>query len=165
MSSARIEQIWIKRAHRGVMDAAPSAELVEGRGLAGNANQGGKRQVTLIEREVWDELMQKLGGALPPSARRANLMVSGLSERPGIPALFQSRGRILVIHSTAGECRLRILGETKPCERMNEALPGLERAMYDGWRGGAFAEVVAGGSIAVGAHISWMPEAQATLPF
>jgi MOSC domain-containing protein YiiM len=164
MLSARLEHIWIKRARRGVMDAVPSAELVEGRGLAGNANQGGRRQVTLIEREVWDELMQKLGGTLPPSARRANLLVSGLGDRPGIPALFQSRGRILAIHSAAGECRLRILGETKPCERMEEALPGLERAMYDGWRGGAFAEVITGGGIAVGADISWVPDLQAPLP-
>ena len=163
--TARLEHIWIKRAHRGVMDEVPSAELVEGRGLAGNANQGGKRQVTLIEREVWDELMRKLGGTLPSSARRANLLVSGLADRPGIPALFQSRGRILTIHSTAGECRLRILGETKPCERMDEALPGLTRAMYDGWRGGAFAEVIAGGGIAVGAEVGWLPQAQSTLPF
>lgn len=165
MTSARLEHIWIKRAHRGVMDAVDTAELVEGRGLTGNANQGGRRQVTLIEREVWDELMRKLGGMLPPSARRANLLVSGLGDRPGIPALFQKRGRILVIQSTAGECRLRILGETKPCERMEEALPGLERAMYDGWRGGAFAEVIAGGTIAAGARIGWLAQVQTTLPF
>ena len=171
MSSARIEQIWIKRAHRGVMDAAPTAELVEGRGLAGNANQGGKRQVTLIEREVWDELMQKLGGTLPPSARRANLLVSGLGDRPGIPALFQSRGRILIIHSTAGECRLRILGETKPCERMEAALRGLKEAMYPEWGGGASAQVLDDGSIAVGAALEWLPSlpslrgAQANLAF
>lgn len=158
--SARLEQIWIKRVRRGVMDAAPLAELVEGRGIAGNANQGGRRQVTLIEREVWDELMRRLGGSLPTSARRANLVVSGLqAPAPGVPALFRSRGRSLRI----GCCRLRILGETKPCERMDEALPGLTRAMCDGWRGGAFAEVIAGGRIAVGAELDWLPQAQAGL--
>src|SRR3954471_20642991 len=102
------------------MDATPSARLLEGRGIAGNADQGGKRQVTLIEREVWEGLMRRLGGALSPSARRANLLVSGLeTSSPGVPALFRARGRMLAIRSAAGECRLRILGETKPCERMD----------------------------------------------
>ena len=155
MSSARLEHIWVKRVHRGKMDAASSAELVIARGMAGNANQGGRRQVTLIEREVWDELMNKLGGMLPTSARRANLVVSGL----GVQGLAGTRGRVLQIDA----CRLRILGETKPCERMDEALAGLTAAMYEGWRGGAFAEVIAGGTISVGAAVAWeaAPEAQA----
>jgi len=161
MPEYRLEQIWIKRARRGKMDAAHSADLVSGCGIAGNANQGGKRQVTLIEQEVWVDLMKQLHGDLPTSARRANLVLSGLAAgSPPIPGLFRTRGRVLGI----GECRLRILGETKPCERMDEALSGLERAMYDGWRGGAFAEVIAGGAITVGAPVCWVPDAQACLP-
>ena len=148
MPIARLEQIWIKRAKRNVMDAAVAAELVAARGIVGCANQGGKRQVTLIEREIWDDIMQRLGGKLPTSARRANLVVSGLP-------LFRTRGKVLVIHSAAGECRLRILGETKPCERMDETLPGLQAALCDGWRGGAFAEVITGGTISIGAELGW----------
>lgn len=49
----RLEAIWIKRAKRGPMDPAPRARLVAGRGIAGNANQGGRRQVTVIARETW----------------------------------------------------------------------------------------------------------------
>src|SRR5207253_5672364 len=135
----RLQAIYIKRCKRGLMDAANAAELVERRGLVGNADQGGKRQVTLIEQEVWEELMRRLGGSLPPSARRANLLLQGV-------ALHNSRGRTLKI----GTCRIRIYGETKPCERMDEALPGLKDAMVADWAGGAFGEIIEGGRISIG---------------
>ena len=70
--TGRLEAIWIKRAHRGPMDPAPAADLNAGRGIAGNADQGRKRQVTIIEHEVWQRLMDELGGDIDPAARRAN---------------------------------------------------------------------------------------------
>ena len=142
--------IWVKRCKRGPMDAALEGELVAGRGLVGNANQGGRRQVTLIEEEVWAAMMAELDGRVPTAARRANLVLRGLPLR-------DSRGRELRI----GECRLRILGETKPCERMDEALPGLRRLMFPDWRGGAFAEVLAGGTIRVDDAAEWVTSANA----
>ena len=124
------------------MDSVHSAELVVGRGIVGNANQGGRRQVTIIEQKVRKRLMTSLDAALDPSTRRANLMVSGIQ-------LKKSRGQILEI----GEVCLEILGETKPCERMEEALPGLKAAMYAEWRGGVFAHVAVGGAIRAGDSI------------
>lgn len=129
------------------MDPVSSAELRAARGIVGNADQGKKRQVTLIEREAWDRLMAQLGGAeVPPSARRANIMVSGIR-------LPETRGRILQI----GPCRVRVAGETRPCEQMDEALPGLRVAMQEDWGGGVFAEVLDDGVIAVGDTVSWVP--------
>lgn len=121
------------------MDAASRATLVAGEGISGNADRSRRRQVTLIEHEVWADLMRRLHADLDPSTRRANLMLSGVR-------LAETRDRILEI----GPCRIRILGEVKPCEQMEAALPGLEAAMYDHWQGGAFGEVLEGGEIQVG---------------
>ena len=129
------------------MDAAPSAVLKAGHGIVGNADQRGRRQVTLIDTQTWDANVERLGAAVEPAARRANLLVGGLS-------LAGSRGRILKV----GDCRLRINGETRPCEQMDDAAPGLRHAMAPPWGGGAFAEVLDDGVIDVGAPVEWLQE-------
>jgi MOSC domain-containing protein YiiM len=129
------------------MDPAPQARLVAGRGLVGNANQGGKRQVTMISREAWEVVERELGESLAPETRRANLLVSGVD-------LANTRGRVLRI----GDCRVRVYGETKPCWQMEEAHAGLQSALRPDWRGGAFAEVLDDGRIAVGDAVEWVEE-------
>jgi MOSC domain-containing protein YiiM len=141
---AKLERIWLKRGKGGPMDPVDSAQLEVGGGLRGNANRGGRRQVTIISRERWAELMVALGADLSPAARRANLMVSNLD-------LENSRGRELRVGAT----RLKINGETRPCELMDEAYPGLQSLMRERWGGGAFAEVVEGGEIRVGDEVEW----------
>ena len=143
----RVERLWVKRAHRGAMDARDSIELVAGRGVEGSTDRGGRRQVTLLEREVWDALMRELGRDAGPETRRANVLVSGIDLRA-------SRGRVLRLGAT----RIRIGGEVKPCERMEEAVAGLRAAMYPEWKGGAFGQIIDGGIVAVGDGVAWEEE-------
>ena len=136
---SRLEQIWIKRMRRGPMDPAERVRVVAGKGIVGNANQGGKRQVTIVSSKHWSNVTAPLGDTPDPRLRRANLLVSDVD--------FQdSQGRILKI----GGVRIRIYGETRPCEQMEAAVPGLKSAMSVPWGGGAFGEVLDDGEIAVG---------------
>ena len=140
----QLRGIFLKRAHGGPMDLQERAELIAGTGLKGNADRGRWRQVTLLSAERWSELMQDVGAALGPEARRANLVISGID-------LANTRGRVLRV----GSCRLRIGGETRPCEQMEAAAAGLQKAMRARWGGGAFAQVLDGGLITVGDSVSW----------
>lgn len=126
------------------MDSRPTATLQAGRGLVDNVHQGGRRQVTLLDAGRWREATGKLGTEVDPVARRANLLVEGLE-------LKETGGRILRV----GSCRLHVRGETRPCERMDEACPGLRRALEVDWAGGVYAEVLDDGEIAVGDAVSW----------
>lgn len=144
MSGAALQAIYVKSAKRGPMVPADEAHLRAAQGIAGNANQGGRRQVTILEQEAWDGAMRALGASLEPHVRRANLLVRGVR-------LPHTVGRILRVGAT----RIRILGETKPCPRMDEALPGLKAALQPEWRGGVYGEVVAGGTIRVGDAVAW----------
>ena len=144
MEQGRVEAIWLKRAKRGPMDAVEEAEMIAGKGLVGNANQGGRRQITIIDAAVWERIMKELGAQIPPAARRANIMVRRLD-------LANTRKKILLL----GECQVRIFTETKPCERMDEVFPGLKAALYQNWGGGACGQVIQGGKVRVGAIAKW----------
>jgi MOSC domain-containing protein YiiM len=143
--AGKLEAIWIKRAHRGEMNAVTSAEARQGRGLVGNADFDGERQVTVIEREVFDALPAQIKLSVDASARRANLMVSGIR-------LMNTRDRVLQV----GSCSIRIRGETKPCHRMDEACPGLQAALEPDWGGGAWGDILNDSRIRVGDSAGWM---------
>lgn len=76
------------------MDSVTQAEMVAGKGLVGNANQGGRRQISIIDAAVWERVMAELGAKIPPQARRANLMVRGLE-------LANTRKRVLLLNNLA----------------------------------------------------------------
>jgi hypothetical protein len=72
-----VEQLWVKRAHRGPMDAAAEVEVVAGAGIVGNADQRGWRPVTLLSAERWARVADDLGRPVDPAVRRANVLLAG----------------------------------------------------------------------------------------
>lgn len=142
--TGRIENLWIKRAHRGPMDSVREAKLVPGQGLQGSVGRSRRRQVTLLSQEAWESATATLGRDPGPACRRANILVSGID-------LAHTRGRVLIV----GSCRIAIGGELTPCERMDEAAPGLREALRSDWRGGVFGQVLEGGPVSVGDSVTW----------
>ena len=142
--TGRIEALWAKRAHRGPMDSMPEATLVPGRGMQGSVGRSRRRQVTILAREAWDSATATIGLDPGAASRRANILVSGIE-------LARTRGRVLLI----GSCRILVGGELTPCERMDEAAPGLRRALEPDWRGGVFGEILDGGIVRVGDRVEW----------
>lgn len=139
-----LEQIWIKRMKKGPMDPVETARLIAGRGIVGNANQGGKRQVTILSRKHWQATTAGVGEPVDPRSRRANLLVTDVD-------FEHARGQILKI----GSVRIRIYGETRPCEQMEAVAGGLKQAMSIPWGGGAFGEILDDGEIRVGDPVEW----------
>ena len=145
MTRGEVVKIWLKRFKGGPMDSVLFAEAVPGRGLAKNANQGGRRQVTIIDETRWKEACAELGVDVDPSARRANVMLRGID-------LEKTHGRTLRI----GPMLVHIFNETRPCEQMDDAQPGLREALKPHWRAGAFGEVLEGGVVRVGDSAEWV---------
>lgn len=141
--TGKVEALWTKRAHRGPMDPVDEMTLVEGKGIDEDANFGrSKRQVTVIEKEVFDRIVADLPD-VEPSMRRANVMVSGIR-------LQNTRGHVLSL----GDVKIRLWGETRPCERMDAQVDGLTAALDPEWAGGAFGVVLNDGQIRVGDEVS-----------
>lgn len=142
--SGRLVRIWRKRFRRGPMDVLDRGKLFRGLGLEGNANQGGKRQVTVLSADAWRRVEEELEAVVDPRLRRANLLVEGLD-------LAGTTGWVLRV----GAASIVIRGQTRPCRLMEESFPGLQGALGDDWRGGVYGEVLEDGEISVGDLVSW----------
>lgn len=139
----QLEAIWVKRSHGGSMDPVESAVLAKDRGIVGNADQGGWRQVTLLSSDQW---AKAVGKDVSPQIRRANLLISGID-------FYESREWKVNI---AGN-EMLVRGETKPCRLMDELRPGLQEALRPDWGGGAYAQVLSDGEIKVGDEVFLLP--------
>lgn len=143
----RLLGIAVKLQRKGAISLLDEAMLNIHSGVVGDwRGKPGKRQVTLMNLVDWQAACAELGVELPWQTRRANLLVDALP-------LEQSTGTRIVL----GEAVLEITGETDPCERMEEAHPGLFQALAPQWRGGVTCRVIANGKIHVGIEVTLIP--------
>ncbi len=138
--SPALVAIYLRPGARHPTVEKQSALAVADVGLDGDHAHGGKRQVTLLSLESWRLACAELGRDLEPSIRRANLLVSGLQ-------LESSIGGVITI----GEVVLDILGETRPCELIDDGgRTGLQQALRPQRRGGVYGRIRSGGKLTVG---------------
>ena len=144
--TGRLEAIATKAAKRAPMVPADRANVSIAAGVAGDFRGRQKtRQVTVLFAEDWAAAVAGLDPATPWTVRRATLLVSGVHNP-------QRAGDVLAI----GDVRLLVTGETQPCFRMDEQLPGLWDALRPNWRGGVTARVIAVGDVVVGDTARWL---------
>jgi len=139
-----VEWIGARPARGAPMRVLDAAELVAGRGIAGDryGNAGGARQVTLVAAESLAAIASHLGlDAVAPAALRRNIVVRGIN-------LVALRGRRVRI----GEAILEVSGECHPCSRIEASLG---TGGYNAARGlgGITARVVEGGTVRLGDRV------------
>ncbi len=144
-AAGRLEWIGVRRARRGVVTPVNSAEVIAGRGIAGDhaaARAGGKRQVTLVQHEHLPLIARFAGvDAVNPASLRRNLVVSGVN----LCALKRNRFRV-------GQVTFEATGDCAPCRRMEETIG---KGGFDAvcGHGGLTAVVHDDGRIAVGDEV------------
>lgn len=142
---AQLLGIATRPVRHAPMKEAVAARITVESGVNGDARgQPGRRQVTVITRHAWEAACFELGVThLPWTTRRANLLIDGVDLQGKI-------GYDLRV----GNAVLTISGETRPCEVMERAYPGLKAALKPEWRGGVICRVTRSGDIAVGCEVA-----------
>jgi MOSC domain-containing protein YiiM len=142
--TGKLLAIATKKSKGASMIPLESTLVTTEHGIEGDhRGKPGDRQVTVVSQDSWDEACRELNQSVPWIARRANLLVGGISFK-------DSTGYILHI----GELILEITGETKPCDRMDEFIQGLQNVLIPDWRAGVTCRVIKSGEIKLGDRVT-----------
>jgi MOSC domain-containing protein YiiM len=163
LMSGRLIGIAWRPARYAPMQSVAQVEISLEVGIAGD-HKGAKfkrRAVTILAREDWEAALAELAGDGPPialdwTARRANLLVEGVRLPRAVGATLR-----------VGPVLLEVTYPTTPCARMDEAHPGLRKALHPEWRGGVTCKVLEGGCVRVGDSVAVVqspPERRIRLP-
>jgi MOSC domain-containing protein YiiM len=133
---------WV---HVAAMKGAPAmpvalAEVVVNHGIVGDwrVRPGSRRQVTLVDADVLEDVGRTLGIEVAPGASRRQVTVRGMDLNAAIGH-----------HVAVGEVVIDVTLACDPCEQMEVAIGPGGRAALEG-RGGICGRVVSGGTIRPG---------------
>ncbi|MEL7049780.1 MAG: MOSC domain-containing protein [Pseudomonadota bacterium] len=148
-----------RSARKVPMETCSFGEITLDAGLIGDHKglKFKKRAVTVLAIEDWhtalnavvppavegDAALASADGAVPLldwTTRRANLLVEGVE----LPKAAGGRLRI------GSGVELEVTYPCQPCRRMDQALPGLLKALHPDWRGGLAMKVLSSGRIDLG---------------
>jgi hypothetical protein len=149
-----VETIALAAEATGPMEAVPSAEAIEGRGLKGDRYERGEGtfsdpngrgyDLTLVEAEALEELT-KSGVELAPAEARRNIVVRGVA----LDDLIGRRFRV-------GEVECYGQRRCEPCAHLERLTrPGVLRGLVH--RGGLRADVLTSGEIHTGDPVEALP--------
>lgn len=152
-------QIWLCAERGGSPGTVDQAEAVAATGLRGDRyfspalGRDPARQVTLIAREVLDEVAREHHIDLRDGRHRRQLVVEGVPLNDLVGQEFK-----------VGEVRLRGVELCEPCRRMARLSgeKGAIKAFVH--RGGLNAEILVGGTLNPGASVVPTPPMQGKLP-
>jgi MOSC domain-containing protein YiiM len=138
---ATLKAIAFRRQAKGPMLEIRSVAISREAGVVPDTRgKPGRRQVTLLSLQSWQDACTELGAELPWTTRRANLLIDGLRFSEA------DVGRVLRI----GPVRLQVMLETDPCPRMDAQHAGLTNALTHHWRGGVCCRVLTDGTVNTG---------------
>lgn len=140
----KLYSIARKQTGGSVMEELFAVDISVGEGLDGDyKDEGDAGMVSILSRDSWIKVCEEAGTELSWLAREANLLIRGFEFLP------TDVGKSLRV----GEVILEVIGETRPCESLEDSAPGLHEALMTGWRGGVNCKVIRGGSIQSGDEI------------
>jgi MOSC domain-containing protein YiiM len=152
MNPGHVEAIFLAQPTEGARVEVPAATAVAGRGLEGDSyfagpgtrrptGPGDGRDLTLIEAEALDGLAAEAGIELAPGEGRRNVLTRGVSLNHLVGRRFRVGGV---------ECAGRRLCD--PCSHLESLTrPGVLKGLVN--RGGLRADILSGGTIAVGDEV------------
>lgn len=126
-------------------ESVTSMQLTPDDGVVGDHSQSSVRQVTILAEEGWHAATSEVGMRVPWEARRANVLVRGID----LPATLKHSLQL-------GTSQVRVNGETRPCNLMDETVQGLQDALKPDLRGGVYASIVVAGEIKLGDTIQFL---------